>query len=79
MMMTAKFKRAQLNYILAKIVLCYKQPQMKIELRVWKTFFAQFKDKFLIGGDLGLFENLYCRQQPVPLYHRIGNKHCVAK
>jgi hypothetical protein len=33
------------------IVSYYKQPQMKIKLTVWKTFFAQFKGKFLIGGD----------------------------
>jgi hypothetical protein len=33
------------------IVSCYKQPQIKIELMVWKKFFAQFKGKFLIGGD----------------------------
>jgi hypothetical protein len=24
---------------------------MKMELRVWKKFFAQFEGKFLIGGD----------------------------
>jgi hypothetical protein len=29
----------------------YKQPQMKIELTVWKKLSAQFKGKFLIGGD----------------------------
>jgi hypothetical protein len=33
------------------IVPCYKQPHIKIELRVWKNFFAQFEGKFLIGGD----------------------------
>jgi hypothetical protein len=34
------------------IVLWYNQPHMKIELRVGKKFFAQFEDKFLIGGDI---------------------------
>jgi hypothetical protein len=33
------------------IVSCYKQPQMKIDLTVWRTFVAQFKCKFFIGGD----------------------------
>jgi hypothetical protein len=34
------------------IVSCYKQPQMKIELMVWKKFFAKFKGKFLISMDI---------------------------
>jgi hypothetical protein len=30
---------------------------MKIELKVWKKFFAQFKCKFLIGGDFNGYHN----------------------
>jgi hypothetical protein len=33
------------------IVSCYRQPHMKIELRVWEKFFVEFERKFLIGGD----------------------------
>jgi hypothetical protein len=33
------------------IVSRYTQPHMKIELRVWKNFFAQFEGKFLIRRD----------------------------
>jgi hypothetical protein len=36
------------------ILPCYKQPYMKIELRIRKEFFAQFKGKFLIGGDFNV-------------------------
>jgi hypothetical protein len=32
------------------ILSCYKQ-QMKIKLKVWRKYFAQFKGKFLIGRD----------------------------
>jgi demethoxyubiquinone hydroxylase (CLK1/Coq7/Cat5 family) len=32
-------------------VSCYKQPHIKIKLRVRKKFFTQFEGKFLIGGD----------------------------
>jgi hypothetical protein len=40
-------------------VSCYGQPHMKIELRVWKKFFAQFKGKFLIGGDFNGHHHLW--------------------
>jgi hypothetical protein len=39
-------------------VLCYRQPQMRTEVRVWEKFLEQLKDKFFIGRNFNGHHNL---------------------
>jgi hypothetical protein len=57
------------------IVSCYKQPQIKIELNVWKKFFSQFEGKFLIGREFNGHNNLWGNSKN----YSTGNNlyHCI--
>jgi hypothetical protein len=50
---------------------------MKIELRVWKKFFAQFEGKVLIGGDFNGHHHSWGRLENCTT----GNKlfHCITE